>query len=440
MITNRTLGFGVGVLALASAAVGAPHERGKAAPAMEDMRTAPVEARNGPVLTLQESLALASGEQPSVAAFEREAEASEQAAFAARSLPDPQLTAGIRDYPVTGENALSPINNNFTMYMVGIMREQVRRSKREAAAAQLAAEALVSRRQASERERQIRRDVMIAWINAVEAHQKRLLLQRLADNLHTGHLVMQEGLKTGQATAATVLRMDSEIALAEGDAAEARGREDRARAELGRWIGAAAAARSLPDSLPLIEAPKAVPAALVEVGTHPSFEIAQAQREAASRAVEVARQDRKPDITWSVMFEARPKFGNMVTGQVSIPLEVNQRNRQNRKIAEAQLRADAAALRAEDTRRDLIQQYATARADFEGADAELVRIDREAVPALESAFNTAEARFETGGGTAEESFQIVQRYLETAVKSVETRGRRDRAIADMLYIAGESGQ
>jgi outer membrane protein TolC len=140
------------------------------------------------------------------------------------------------------------------------------------------------------------------------------------------------------------------------------------------------------------------------------------------------------------MFEARPKFGNMVTGQVSIPLEVNQRNRQNRKIAEAQLRADAAALRAEDTRRDLIQQYATARADFEGADAELVRIDREAVPALESAFNTAEARFETGGGTAEESFQIVQRYLETAVKSVETRGRRDRAIADMLYIAGESGQ
>jgi outer membrane protein TolC len=440
MIVTRALSFGVGLLALASVAPGAPHGAPKSKPVMQDMKMAPAETRKGPVLTLQESLALASGEQPSVAAYEREAGASEQAAIAARSLPDPQLQLGIRDYPVTGENALSPIDNNFTMYMVGIMREQVRRSKREAAAAQLAAEALVSRRQGSERERQIRRDVMIAWINAVEAHQKSLLLQRLADDLHTGHLVMQEGIKTGRATPATVLRMDSEIALAEGAVAEARADEDRGRAEIGRWIGASAAARPLPDSLPLIDAPKAVPADLLQVGAHPSLQLAQAQQEAASRQVEVARQDRKPDITWSVTFEARPRFGNMVTGQVSVPLEINRRNNQDRRIAEAQLRADAAALRAEDTRRDLIRQYETARADFEGADAELMRIDREAVPALESAFNTAEARFESGGGTAEESFQIVQRYLETTVRSVETRGKRDRAVAHMIYIVGGTGQ
>jgi outer membrane protein TolC len=394
----------------------------------------------GPVLTLQESLALASGEQPSVAAYEREAEASEQAAIAARSLPDPQLTAGIRDYPVTGENALSPIDNNFTMYMVGIMREQVRRSKRDAAAAQLAAEALVSRRQGSERERQILRDVMIAWINAAEAHQKSLLLQRLADDLHTGHLVMQEGVKTGKTTPATVLRMDSEIALTRGELAEARGDEDRARAELGRWIGAAAATRPLPESLPLINAPKAVPGDLLQIGAHPSLQVAQAQQEAASRQVEVARQNRKPDITWSVTFEARPKFGNMITAQVSIPLETNRRNKQDREVAEAQLRADAAALRAEDTRRDLIQQYETARADFEAADAELTRINGEAVPALESAFNTAEARYESGGGPSDEPFQIVQSYIETTIKSVETRGKRDRAVANMIYIVGETGQ
>jgi outer membrane protein TolC len=140
------------------------------------------------------------------------------------------------------------------------------------------------------------------------------------------------------------------------------------------------------------------------------------------------------------MLGIRPKYGEMIGGQVSIPLEINRRNKQDRLIAEAQLRADAAALRAEDTRRDLIQQYEAARADYEGADAELARIDREAVPALESAFKTAEARYETGGGTAEESFQIVQSYIETTMRSVETRAKRDRAVANMFYVVGGTGQ
>lgn len=440
MIVIRTLGFGVGLLALASAALGEPRGGRKAESPMQDMEPGPAKAANGPVLTLQESLALASGEQPSITAFEREAAASEQAAIAARSLPDPQLSAGIQNYPITGRNALSPTKDEMTMLTIGLMREQVRRSKREAEAARVAAEALVSRRQGSERGRQIRRDVMIAWINAVEAHQKSLLLQQLADDLHTGHQVMQEGIKTGQATPATVLRMDSQIALVKGELAEARGDEDRARAELARWIGAAATSRALPDSLPLIDAPNSVPADMLKIQSHPSLQVAAAQQAAASRQVEVARQDRKPDISWSVMLGIRPKFGEMVSGTVSIPLQTNRHGRQDRLIAEAELRADAAALRAEDTRRDLVQQYQMARADFEGAEAELTRINREAVPALETAFNTAEARYETGGGTAEESFQIVQSYVETTIKSVETRGKRDRAVANMIYIVGETGQ
>lgn len=440
MIVTRTLSVGVGFLLLASAAVAERPRAASSQPVMEEMAVGQRAAAKGPVLTLGEALDLASGEQPAVAAYERDAEASEQASVAARSLPDPQLSAGIQNFPVTGKNALSPTKDEMTMLTIGLMREQVRRSKREAQAAQLSAEALVSRRQGSERERQILRDVMIAWINAVEAHQKTLLLQELADDLHTGHLVMQEGVKTGQATPATVLRMDSEIALTKGELAEAQGGEDRARAELGRWIGAAAAARPLPGSLPLIAAPKSVPPDLLELASHPSLQVAQAQQQAASRQIDVARQDRKPDISWSVMLGIRPKYGEMIGGQVSIPLEINRRNRQDRLIAEAQLRADAAALRAEDTWRDLVQQYETARADFEGADAELARIDREAVPALESAFRTAEARFETGGGTAEESFQIVQSYIETTVKSVETRAKRDRAVANMLYVVGGMDQ
>ena len=56
------------------------------------------------VLGLQDALALAITDQPRIEAYVRDAQASEEAAFAERSLPDPQLTAGIQNYPVTGLN------------------------------------------------------------------------------------------------------------------------------------------------------------------------------------------------------------------------------------------------------------------------------------------------------------------------------------------------
>ena len=134
------------------------------------------------------------------------------------------------------------------------------------------------------------------------------------------------------------------------------------------------------------------------------------------------------------------KDGEMVSGQVSIPLQINRRGRQDRLIGAAEARADAARLRVEDTRRELTQQYEVARADYEGADAELAHINREAVPALESAFKVAEARYAGGDGTLEQPFAIVRRYVETTIKSVEIRAKRDRAVAKMLYVIGETGQ
>ena len=162
-----------------------------------------------PVLDLQAALSLTRTDQPRIEAYEREAEASEQAAVAARSLPDPQLTAGVQNYPVTGLHAPSPTADEMTMYTIGIMREQVRRSKREAAAQKILAEALVSRQQASAEERHIRRDVMLAWVDVVEARAKQSLLRRMITDLTTGRRVMEAGVPTGGSTPALVLQADA---------------------------------------------------------------------------------------------------------------------------------------------------------------------------------------------------------------------------------------
>ena len=407
------------------------------APLLATAAAAQDQAQAQEALTLERAVSLASTAQPSTAAYEREAVASEEAAAAARSLPDPQLMVGIQNFPITGKNAFSVTDDEMTMVMIGIMREQVRRSKREAEAQRILAEALVSRRQADAQERRIRRDVTIAWIDAVEARAKRRLLEQLIADLRTGRAAIGAGIATGGSTPALALEADADIGFAQTRLAQAERDEARARAELVRWIGAAAAL-PLPDSVPEIAPPTAPPRPASSA--HPDLLVAQAEQEAARSAVDAARQARKADVSWQVSLGLRPQYGQMLSAQVSIPLQLNRRNRQDRLVAQAQARADAAGLRLEDRRRDLQRQYSLAEADHSGADAELKRIDRDVLPALESAFKTAEARYAGGGGTLEQPLAIARRYLEMTVQSIEVRAKRARAAADMIYVVGEDGR
>ena len=381
-------------------------------------------------------MALARGDQPAVAAFEREAFASEQAAVAARSLPDPQVSVGIQNFPIRGMNAFSPTDDEMTMYTIGVMREQVRRSRREAEAARLRAEAAVSRFEGTAQQRRIQRDVMRAWIDAVEASARQRLLSQVIGDLRTGRQVIEAGIPTGSSTPALELQAQAEIALAESQLADARGAEARARGELGRWIGAAAE-RPLPDSLPILSPP---PGVSPDFTTHPEVLTANAEEQAQQRQVDVARSERRPNLSWSVMVGVRPTYGEMVGAQVSIPLQINRRGLQNRRIAEAAARADAARLRAEDARRALGGEYRSALARFSSADAQIAVLRDRAIPSLEASFKAAEARYAGGQGTLELPLNIVRRYVETNVQLVEQEGARARAAAELIYLTEEPGQ
>ncbi len=319
------------------------------------------------------------------------------------------------------------------------MREQVRRSKREAEAQRIRAEALVSRTRASAEERRIRREVMLAWIDAVAARANQKLLGMAVADLQTGRKVAEAGVSTGSSNSATVLEADAEIALRQAELAAARGAEARARAELFRWIGISAE-RELPDTLPKIELPTDFAQRLSAVGGHPELQVVQAQQEAAARQVDVARRGREWDLSWSVSLGIRPKYGEMVSASVSIPLQSNRRNRQERQVAAAQERTVATALRLQDAARELGHGYHTAIADYRSAEAELTRVDREALPALESAFDVAEARYAAGAGTVDQPFALVRRYSEARLQSIEAHARRERAAAEIVYVLGETGR
>lgn len=396
-----------------------------------DMSTVPVTA--GPELSLNEAIALSQGDQPSIAAYERDAKASEEAAIAAGTKPDPVLTGSVQSYPVTGARAFSPNRDDFTMYTIGFMREEVRRSKREAAAAALRADAVVSRTEGSVQERRIRRSVMIAWINAVEANAKQKLLARIISDLQVGHRVMEAGIPTGASTPSTALQMQAEISLAQVQLAEARGQEIRARAELARWIGDAAR-RPLPTRIPAIDLPPDVDTKF-DPAAHPEVRLADAEETAARLRTDMARRDRRPNLSWGLNYSFRPDFGDYVGVQLSVPLQLNRSKLQDRRIAEASERASAAQLRAADMRRDIDGQYYAAFADYQAADAQFTILTKQSVPSLEASFDAAEARYGAGQGTLELPLSLVRRYVETAIQTLEEQAKRARAATEITYLS-----
>jgi outer membrane protein TolC len=371
-----------------------------------------------------------------VEASRREADASELAATAAQTLPDPQVSLGVQNLPVTGNMAFDPARDGMTMYTIEVMREQVRRSRREAEASRFRADAVVNRAESSSEERRVRRAVMIAWIDAVEAEAKQRLLDRIIADLKVGREVMEAGISTGASTPAVALQTQAEIAIAEGEQAAARSQEARARAELARWIGAAAQ-RPLPEKVPALRPPVTRGD---EIADHPELRLAQAQEQTARREVDVARAERRPNLSWSVMYGWRPRFGDMVGAKVSIPLFVNKRQRQNPRIAQAWAQADAARLRIESTRRELRSSYDAALADYEGARAQLSKIANEAIPALEASFEAAQARYAGGQGSLELPLTIVRRYVETTIQSIEEQAKQARAAAELAYLSGDLAQ
>lgn len=128
----------------------------------------------------------------------------------------------------------------------------------------------------------------------------------------------------------------------------------------------------------------------------------------------------------------------MVSAQVSIPLQINRKGLQNRRITEAEARASAARLRTEDAVRELEASRAGALARYQSAEAQIERLTKGAIPSLEASFEAAQARFAGGQGTLELPLNIVRRYVEANIQRVEQQGERARAAAELIYLTGET--
>ena len=326
------------------------------------------------------------------------ADAARQMAVSAAQRPDPVLKAGIDNLPVTGADRLSVTRDFMTMHTVGVSQELTRPDKLRLRASRFEREA-----EAAEAARQLalanlQRDTASAWLDFYYQRQMRDLLRQqkdeaalpvqAADAAYRGGRGSQADVFAARAAAAPI---DDKIAAADREVASAK-------TMLTRWTGVAT--DEVLDALPALGTVRLNEETLdQDIAHHPELAVLMKQEAAAQADADTARANKRPDVSVELSYSQRgPAYSNMVSVGVSIPLQWDQKNRQNRELgAKLAVVEQLRAQREEQARmhvaevRTLLQQWRSDRY-------RVVRYDEELLPLAADRTRAALAAYR--GGTA----------------------------------------
>ena len=389
-------------------------------------------------LTLAEAIQLATQSQPLLQSLDDAADSTRQAAIAEGQLPDPKLKFGMINLPVTTRNALHFDRDDQTMLNVAYSQEMVPLKKRELASSRMLAEADQFHTEQIATARSIERDVALAWLDVYEAQRKSELYQRIADEMTAERKVLAAGVSSGGAKTSEVLAMDTEISMTNEKRIYAQRDERKARAALMRWIGASAS-RSISSELPVMTNSTELATYSNEIEKHPQLQNAHQTEKVAQLEVDSAQANLQRNWGWEVGYGKRfADRSDMLSFQVSIDLQLDRANRQDRRTAEKLVLVEKAQKITEDKRRELSADLEAALADAQAAEArENVHLSS-LIPNAKARLSVAHAGYAAGKNSLGDVWQARRSMIEIELDHWTILTDRQRAAVKIGYLLNDN--
>lgn len=292
-----------------------------------------VNAHAQPQLTLDEALRLAQQRSRQLPAEDLAASAAREMAVAAAQLPDPTLKAGINNLPINGTDRFSLTRDFMTMRSIGVMQELTRDDKRKARSARFTREAEAAEASRALALANLRRDTALAWLDRHYQERMRELLhtQRAETTLQIE--AAEAAYRGGRGSQADVFAARSAVAQLDDRTAQAERQIATAKTRLARWVGdAAEQALGVPPDLTMTRLDAA--SLETQLDHHPQIALMARQEAMALADADIARSNKRSDWSVELMLNQRGSaYSNMVSVNVSIPLQWDQKNRQDRELA-----------------------------------------------------------------------------------------------------------
>jgi outer membrane protein TolC len=306
--------------------------------------------------------------------------AAREMAVAAGQFPDPVATLGINNLPVNGPDAWSPTRDFMTMTSVGVMQELTRTDKREARTQRYEREADKARAEKESRLASIRRDTAMAWLDRLYAEAMAAVVAEQSAQASVEIEAAETAYRTGRGNLADVVMARSALVSLDDRASEMGRRVGAAKIALARWIGSAAEAPL--GGTPAIDSIHLDSQTLDEsLEHHPQIAVLAGQEAVAAAEVKIAQANKKPDWSVALMYSQRGSaYSNMVSLNVSVPLQWDQTNRQDREVAAKLAMLDQARAEREDMLRAHIAEVRAMFVEWENDRERSARYVRELLP------------------------------------------------------------
>ncbi|WP_242616878.1 TolC family protein [Rivibacter subsaxonicus] len=394
---------------------------------------APARAQAVP-LSLDEAVALATGQSARVKATEAQADAARQMAVAAGQRPDPVLKLGINNLPVDGPDRWSLTRDFMTMRSVGLMQELTRADKRRARAARAAGEAdaaAVAQRQVTA---ELQRDAALAWLERSFQQSMRELLvtQRIEAELQLQ--AAEAAYRGGKGMQADVLAARTEVETMHDRIAQVDRMLAVSTIQLGRWIGDAAA-RPVAARPAFAPPPWAEGDLAMHLTGHPQIAGATQQVALAQAEASIARAERQADWSVELMYSQRgPAYSNMVSLNLSVPLQWDQKQRQDRELAARQSQVNRAAAELDDLLRAHEAEVRALLQEWQSEAGRLRRHDEKLLPLARQRVEAALSAYRAGSGSLTAVLEARRTEIDTRMERLRIEMEISRRWAQLEFL------
>lgn len=405
--------------------------------------TSPARASEQGALGLSMAVQAALVRSQALSAQDAAARSARDAAVAAGQRPDPVLRFSLNNLPIEGDNRFSTSSERMTSKAISLMQAFPAEGKRQARSQRFEREADVALAMRAQRAASLRRDTAIAWFER-QAQEQRVSLLRAQLNENRLQLQAAEAATRGAlpagASSPSVEWLTARDALAQTQQAllGAEAALVNARQTLARWTGT-------PLDQPLGEAPALTSLALSatefapHLQQHPDLALFSARLSAAEADAELARQDRQPDWSGELAFvHRRPGFDNMVSLAVSVPLQWDRAQRQDRLLAARLARVDELQAEREERSRELLAEAERWMAAWRGGLEQLALIDRERLPLARQRADLAQAAYRGGNARLGDVLAARRMTLALEMEHIEVQLATARLWARLEYLLPES--
>jgi len=387
-----------------------------------------------PPFTLAEAQRLALSNSRQLQASQFGVSASKSLAVAAGERPDPVAKLGLENLPVNGAERFSVQRDFMTMRSVGIMQEVTRPSKLRARVAESEGAVRLAEAQQMQTLVEVRRDAALAWLNRYYAEAANRSILQQVDAVRLEVTAADAAYRGGRGMAADVLAARQALAESEDLASEASREVTAAKVGLDRWVPGA-------SDRPLVGEPSIDTVSLhkhtldAQLAGHPEIVALERRAELARAGAEVARADRRPD--WSVEFvysERGIGYSNMVTLELTVPLEIRRANRQDQRLAAKLAEASQATYEREEMLREHGAEIETMIDDWNSARERRDRYLTTIIPLATDRVVAARAAYQGGKASLADLLMSHRAEIDARLKALQLEAAAAKLWAQLAFL------